>query len=134
MKKPKENAKRWLREAEHTLAQAEQTYKNKIWNLVCFLSEQTAQKALKAVLYYNGERFINIHSIVELVREAATKHPELIKFARDGGILDQYYLSSRYPDAVAEPAIPAEIFVDKQAGDSIKIAKKIFEKCKRIIV
>ncbi len=126
MKNPKQNAERWIREAGNTLRQSKQACENEAYNLACFLAEQTAQKALKAVLYFDGARFINIHSITELLKEISKKRPEFLEFLNEGKKLDQYYLSSRYPDAVAEPAIPSEIFIKDQAEDAAAIAQKIF--------
>ncbi len=133
MKKPAETGDRWLREAAHTLQQAKLVYKNKIYNVTCFLAEQACQKALKAVLYFEGARFITMHSIAELLKEVSKKHPELSRFIAQGGHLDQYYLSSRYPDAVAEPAIPSEIFDDEQAAKALSIAEEIFMACKKLV-
>lgn len=133
MKNPKQNAARWIKEAEYTFYQAERTLKDNAYNLACFLAEQTSQKALKAVLYLGGARFITTHSIKELVKEISKKHPEFTELADKGALLDQYYLSSRYPDAVPEPAIPSEIFIKKQAEEAVDIAREIFELCKKMI-
>lgn len=134
MKNPKQNAERWIKEAEYTLHQTERNCQEGAYNLACFLSEQTAQKALKAVLYLGGARFITMHSVTELLKEATKTHPEFSELVEQGIILDQYYLSTRYPDAVPEPAIPAEIFTKTQAEETVEIAKNIFDTAKRLIV
>lgn len=134
MKQPLQNAKRWLREAEATLKQAEQSYYNKAYNLTCFLAEQTAQKALKAVMYLDGARMIIIHSVAELIKEISTQHPEFSALFNDGAKLDQHYLSSRYPDAVPEPAIPSEIYIEDQAKETLAIAKRILDASRSAIV
>jgi len=130
MKYSKQNADRWLREAENTLNQVQRIMENeKAYNFVCFLAEQVCQKALKAVLYFDGARLITIHSIAELIKQISKNRPEFLTFLAPAGKLDQYYLSSRYPDAVAQPAIPSEIFTEEQAKEAIEIAQKIFELC-----
>lgn len=134
MKNPKLNAERWIREAENTFYQAKRTHNDKAYNFSCFLAEQTCQKALKAILYLDETRFITIHSIAELIKEIAKKRPDFLKFLGEGGKLDQYYLSSRYPDAVAEPAIPSEIFIEDQSKEAVAIAEKIFKHCKELII
>ena len=127
MKNSKQNAERWLRQSENTLRQAKRTYEQgDAFNFACFLSEQTAQQALKAVLYLDGARFINIHSIAELIKEISKKRSEFSSLFEQGVKLDQYYLSTRYPDAVAEPAIPSEIFTKDQAKEAVSIAQGIF--------
>lgn len=64
MKNSKAHAIRWLRDAEYTLDQAKKIFsRNEGYNFVCFLGEQTCQKALKAVAYFDGARTVAIHSI-----------------------------------------------------------------------
>ena len=134
MKQPRRNAQRWIREAENTLRQAEQVCATDAYNLACFLAEQAAQKSLKAVLYLDGARWIPLHSVAELTKEISKKRPEFSSLLAAGGKLDQYYLSTRYPDAVAEPAIPSEIFTEDQARDAVGLARNIFETSKSLIV
>lgn len=126
MKDSKRNAERWLREAENTLQQARHSLTHADYNLVCFLAEQASQKALKAVVYSDGARFITIHSIAELLKTAGCTHSSFLILLDQGSKLDQYYLSSRYPDAVPEPAIPSELFIKDQAEEAISIAQTIF--------
>lgn len=134
MKTPKQTAVRWLKEARSNLEIARNIFsRNEAHNLVCFLSEQASQKALKGVVYFDGARIVPIHSIRELLKLSSANHPELLELIKDGAKLDQYYLSTRYPDAVAEPAIPSEIFFADQAGDALRIAEKIFSASKNII-
>lgn len=134
MKQPRQNALRWIRDAENTLRQAERICKqDDAYNVVCFLAEQIAQKALKAVRYLDGARFIHTHSVSELIREASQKRPELLPLRSQAAVLEQYYLTTRYPDAVAAPAIPSEIFTKEQAEDALRIARTIFEKCQSLI-
>ena len=133
MKNSRQNALRWIRDAENTLRVAEKNCQWEAYNVACFLAEQGAQKSLKAVLYLDGARFIRIHSIAELIKEVSQKRPEFLPLREEAGVLDQYYLTTRYPDAVAEPAIPSEIFTKKQAEEALRIARTIFEMSKSLI-
>jgi HEPN domain-containing protein len=65
MKRPKPTAKRWIEQAEHFLKSAKREIQPGPSN-ACFYAEQAAQAALKAYLYFQGERFIYTHSIMEL--------------------------------------------------------------------
>lgn len=135
MKHSRQHAIRWIRDAEDTLHNAEENFRLvKAYHLVCFLAEQSVQKALKAVLYFDGSRFIRIHSVSELIRTVSQKRPEFLPLREEAGVLDQYYLTTRYPDAVAEPAIPSEIFTKEQAEGALRIARAIFEMSKALIV
>ena len=129
MKNLKLRGERWLREAQNTLRQAEHNCVDGAYNVACFLAEQAGQKALKAVLYYRGTRYVTIHSLQELIRLAGKVDNSFLRFLEAAGKLDQYYLSSRYPDALAEPAIPSEVFVNEQAKEAIAIGKEIIGLC-----
>ncbi|MBI4479418.1 MAG: HEPN domain-containing protein [Acidobacteria bacterium] len=134
MKHPRQNALRWIREAAHTLRVAERVLEQpEAYNVVCFLAEQVAQKALKAVRYFDGARLVSIHSVSELIKEVAQTRPEFLSLQPQGAVLDQYYITTRYPDAVAEPAIPSEIFTKEQAEHALRIARAIFEKCQSLV-
>ena len=134
MKNSKQNGLRWLRDAEVTLTQAQKIAAvDHTANVVCFLAEQACQKALKGVLYSDGARQVAIHSIAELAKQVGERHPEILTLREEAATLDQYYLSSRYPDAIAEPAIPAEIFTEDQARRAVAIAREVLEACARIL-
>ena len=47
--------------------------------------------------------------------------------------LDRHYLTSRYPDALPEPAIPAEVYVHQDAEEAVSTARAVFETAKRAI-
>ena len=83
------------------------------------------------MLYLDGARFISTHSVSELIREASQKRPELLPLRAQAVILEQYYLTTRYPDAVAAPAIPSEIFTKEQAEEAYKDAEKVLEFVKK---
>ena len=133
MKNPRTNALRWIRDAENTLRQGEMNCRMEAYNVACFLAEQSAQKSLKAVRYLDGSRFISTHSVTELIREISEKRPEFLPMRPQAAVREQYYLTTRYPDAVAEPAIPSEIFTKKQADEALRIARTIFEMSKQLI-
>lgn len=134
MKYPKQDAERWLKEAFNTLKQAEETMRDEFYNLSCFLSEQASQKAAKAALYFFGERYATEHSIVELLRRAAKYREQFGELVGSAKILDQYYISTRYPDAVARPAIPSELFTKENAEKALNIAREIYGACESVIL
>ena len=125
MKNPKETAQRWLTQAEHSLRVARLLFDNREWSDTCFQSEQTAQMALKAFLYLKGRRSVRIHSVRELALDCAKEDDEFSSFVALGGVLDRYYLASRYPDAVPAPAVPFETFDDEEASRAFEAAQVI---------
>jgi len=64
-------AARWLAQAERDLDDARFAASGARWNLACFLSQQAAEKALKAYLYAHGAETVWGHSVAELCRDAA---------------------------------------------------------------
>jgi HEPN domain-containing protein len=67
MKASRAEARRWLRQAESDLAFAELGAREGFPAQACFMAQQAAQKASKAVRYAAGERFVIGHSLVELL-------------------------------------------------------------------
>ena len=134
MRNPKEQSKRWLKQSEYDLSEAKEKLNGKSFAYACFYSEQSAQKAIKAFLIYNGKRFITIHSVGELLKEASLINNLFAPLVEAGKTLDRYYLSSRYPDALPEPAIPYESFTFSEMKEAVSIAQKIFDACKKAIV
>jgi HEPN domain-containing protein len=127
MKTPKETARRWLAQAEHSLVTTRVLLENGLWADACFHSEQTAQLALKAFLYWRGRRFVNIHSIRALALECGKEYAQFLAFESYGIILDRYYLGTRYPDVLPAPAIPFESFTQQEAHQALGYATEIVE-------
>ena len=127
MKKPLETAQRWLAQAEHSLGVTRVLVDNGLWPEVCFHAEQTAQLALKAYLFFEGRRFVNVHSVRTLAEECSNHDSEFAPLMDYGMILDRYYLSTRYPDALPDPAIPFESFSAVDARQALEFATKIVD-------
>jgi HEPN domain-containing protein len=127
MKRPLETAKRWLAQAEHSLTVSNLMFENDLWSEVCFNAEQTAILTFKAFLFSRGRRFVYIHSISELASECAKEDTDFARFQEEGKVLDGYYIPTRYPDALPEPAVPYESFTQEQAHDALVISGEMVE-------
>lgn len=127
MKKTKENGLRWLKQAEHNFNILMEHIKNNNFSDACFMAEQTTQVALKSFLYFKGERFINIHSVTRLVEKSAQYSPDFTALIDKASKLDQYYIPTRYPDALSDDVIPAEVYRKEQAQEAGDIAKEILD-------
>lgn len=130
---PKEIALKWLKQAEYDLKDAVKALEWESFNLACFLSQQAAEKALKAFLYFLGFEEIKGHSVGSLC-ELAGRHDlafvELVSFAK---WLDKFYIPTRYPDALPDLAIPSEVY-DREDGErAIGKAKRIVDLVKEKI-
>ena len=126
MKASRNEAERWLRQAESDLAFAELGAREGFPAQACFTSQQAAEKALKAVLYLRGERFVPGHSLVDLLERAGAGTQTLLHLRDSARQLDQYYLPTRYPNGLPG-GIPAEVFSDAQAEDAVDRARSFIE-------
>lgn len=125
MKLHKEESLRWLRQAEHNLEVARHNLKGGFYSDACFMAEQTAQVALKAFILANKRRHVWEHSVQELTRISSQYDADFNDLIGAGKILDRYYIPTRYPDALASPAIPCETYAEKDAVEAVSLAEQI---------
>lgn len=122
MKNPKHEAMRWLRQAENDLEFARTGLVHKFYAQTCFLCQQAGEKAVKAVHYGQGERFVLGHSIHGLLKKMDDPKAKLL--LDQAGILDQYYIPARYPNGLPEGA-PFEVYARKQAEEALSYAEAL---------
>src|SRR3989338_3214611 len=127
MKHRTEEFERWVKQARHELEAARKDIENRFFADACYSAEQAAQKALKGYLYLKGARSVWKHSVKELLDECTKFDPAFAAHADAGRVLDQYYIPTRYPDALAPPAVPFESYTETQAKESIVLAMQIVE-------
>lgn len=125
MKPGRESALRWLRQAEHDLAIARGHQQRGDYSDACFMAEQATQKALKAFLLGHGSRSVPIHSVAQLAERCAQIDPAFAVHITAGRVLDQYYIPTRYPDALAPPAVPFESYTLEQGMTAVAAAQAI---------
>lgn len=133
----RDEAERWLRQAESDLAFAALGAREGFPAQACFTSQQAAEKAVKAVLYLSGARFVPGHSVVELLDRAAaavadTDAAPLRRLQDSARQLDQYYIPTRYPNGLPG-GIPAEVFTDAQAEDAVGRARSFVEAARALL-
>ncbi len=125
MKPGREAALRWLRHAEHDLAIAHGHQERGDLSDACFMAEQAAQKAFKAFLIGHGHRSVPIHSVALLAERCAQVDPAFTVHVTAGRVLDQYFIPTRYPDALAPPAVPFESYTQEQGEKAVAAAQAI---------
>lgn len=129
MKDLKQEASRWLRQAESDLELLSVVRAAGKHDTCCFLAQQAAEEALKAFLFFHGEELILTHSVFRLCRMAAQYDPVWEALRERIKQLDFYYVEARYPNAL-EDTIPAEFFTDKDAAEAIEMAGLVVESVK----
>ena len=92
----------------------------KFYSQVCFICQQSAEKALKAYCFYKGYDAVRTHSLFQIIK-SLKENGTLEHNARE---LDIYYISSRYPDALPGGA-PFELITQNQADRAMRSAEII---------
>lgn len=88
---------------------------------VCFISQQMAEKYLKALLLFHSGDYTKIHNLAALVALISSYDKSVSDELVDAVlILDPYYIEARYP-----ADIPVESFTWEMAEEAYKSAKKI---------
>src|SRR5712692_6078756 len=90
---------RWIELALEDEKMAELAYGEKLYNQVCFHSQQGAEKFLKAFLVEKEGKFPKVHSLVELLGLVSYLDQNLKTLRNTCLYLDQFYVPTRYPDA-----------------------------------
>src|SRR5690242_1085239 len=125
MKPSRDAAQRWLRQAEHDLRIARGHHERADYSDACFMAAQAAQKTLKAFLMQQGQRSVPLHSVAQLAERCAQFAPDSAAHVTAGRILDQYYIPTRYPDALAPPAVPFESYTQEQGAQAVAAAQAL---------
>ncbi|RIL11825.1 MAG: DNA-binding protein [Proteobacteria bacterium] len=122
----KNRALDWLEQAENDLLWAKASLKEGFYSQVCFICQQTAEKAMKALAFNREVDEVRSHAILEIAEELKMDE-EVLKVCKK---LDQYYISTRYPDALPAGA-PYKFFTKEQAQEALTFAELIFDKVTR---
>ncbi|MFA4647577.1 HEPN domain-containing protein [Pyrococcus kukulkanii] len=107
------------------LEDAKFVFHGKRYNLACFLAQQAAEKALKAYLYYMGEEVVPGNSVSDLCKRAM-KYDEEFKRICKAGVLDKYYIPTRYPNGLPG-GVPYEAFDESDAKRAIPLAEMVIK-------
>jgi HEPN domain-containing protein len=126
MNDPHVESLRWLAQAKNDLAFAGIGIREGFFAQACFLAQQAAEKALKAVLYSGGARVVIGHSSRKLVQEIAPVFSDVERFKSHAALLDQYYIPTRYPNGIPEGS-PFETYTGEQAAQAVSYTSEIIE-------
>jgi HEPN domain-containing protein len=116
-------AARWLAQARSDLAFAELGLREGFFAQACFVCQQAAEKALKALHYLGGARVVLGDSLVELLDPLLAEHHALADLREAAQQLDQYYVPTRYPNGLPG-GVPAEVFTKRQAEEAVGLAHR----------
>ena len=123
---PKAEGKRWLEQAKADIEDARILIERNRYNTVCFTSQQAAEKALKAYLFFRGANEVWGHSAAELCERCGEVEPSFNEPLETVSLLDKYYIPTRYPNGLPG-GIPKNAFDDVEARRALKIAEDLIE-------
>lgn len=116
-------ADRWLKQAKNDLDFARLGLREGFHSHVCFFAQQSAAKGVKAIGHLLRNRAVLGPSVAVLADRFAKHVPELGNLRDDAGILDQYYIPTRYPNGLPG-GFPFMAFTEEQATNAIAAAER----------
>jgi HEPN domain-containing protein len=123
---PESEASRWFRQAEQDLDDGQYVLAGERFHLVCFLAQQSAEKALKSAMYARGAENVWGHSVAQLCDDLAALDSGKQGLKARVAFLDRFYIPTRYPNGLPG-GIPAEAFRRQDAEDALAAAKELLE-------
>lgn len=115
-------ASRWLAQAAVDLDAAAWAAQGGFYADACFKAQQAVEKALKALLFLQGERRVMGHATRELLQRVTRFYPQFSSLEATCRRLDKYYIAARYPDGLPG-GIPHDYFDREEAEEAIQKAR-----------
>jgi len=132
----KEEARRWLEEAEYDLETSEDNVEKERFNWASFIAQQAAEKAVKSIYVAREESAEKIHSLAILIKgdekRGISGIQQLIPLFEQALELDRHYIPTRYPNGVPFGK-PFEFYTRKKAEECLECAREIIEACRSIL-
>ena len=116
-----EFTRKWIAKAENDLKAAKQLLQSEdiTTDAVCFHSQQTAEKYLKAFLIYHSIDFPKTHDISFLIEKCKTIDREFESlYEMKADFLTEFGVDVRYPETFYTPT-------EKEAKECFEISKKV---------
>lgn len=111
----------WFKKAEDDVLWAEDSFKTGHFGAVCFICQQTAEKALKAFLFFKKEKLVRTHNLERLLKFSQRHNADFKKLFVACKVLNRYYTDTRYPDIWDYSR-----FEDKDlAKEALRLAEKV---------
>jgi len=131
----------WIKQAEDDWSWAKASFREEEYKGACFVAHQLAEKSLKALIFALTPKFaptdlkkLHTHDLFSLTKQVEAglgKCPAVVRRACE--VLNDYYMSSRYPDVheavgeytaeLAEKALKLALAVFKFAKKELALAK-----------
>ena len=87
----------WFKQAKRVLENAKYEYDGGFYEFSCFLSQQSAEKSMKALYHKIGAEAFG-HSVTGLIQRFTFKEKFDVKLLNEAKELHKAYIPTRYPD------------------------------------
>ncbi|HEU0295826.1 MAG TPA: HEPN domain-containing protein [Anaerolineales bacterium] len=126
-------AKRWWLTAQDDLEAAKTMHQAGKFSHACFLSQQSAEKAMKA-LWFDIDSDPWGHSVQKLVLQFPKQN--LLRNIQDwlaqAAYLDKFYIPTRYPNGLPD-LIPSQVYNAQDSTQAIKRAEFFLEESRKLL-
>lgn len=121
----------WLNQSERDLKFAKETLNKGFFEWTCFICQQSAEKAVKALYYkFNFEPWgHSISKLLEEIKNEVKLDDEIINLAK---YLDKFYIPTRYPNGFSE-GYPGVYYTEEEAKRAIDACEKIISFIKKFL-
>jgi len=126
-------AERWWLTAQEDLEAARSLHAAGKYSHACFLSQQSAEKAMKALwLALDSDPWG--HSIQKLVMQIPRQNllRENQNWLANGAFLDKFYIPTRYPNGLPD-LTPSQVYVEPDSSQAIEKAEFFLEETHKLI-
>ncbi len=116
----------WLAQANADLEAARACADQDRHALACFLSHESATKAVKGFLYRQGAEIVWGEHLSDLCEDAMAFDPSFDFVKSVAALLDKHILAARNPDAIGG-AVPAEVYDSTDSSHALEIASEVLD-------
>lgn len=121
----------WLRQARRDLGHVTHSIDAADYEWACFAAQQTAEKAIKAVLQHQNAEAWG-HSVLALLKALPPKVGLVDELTDPAKALDKHYIQTRYPNGFAE-GTPGDYYTETDARKALHDAETIVRFCEGLL-
>ncbi|HFD40121.1 MAG TPA: HEPN domain-containing protein [Anaerolineae bacterium] len=119
----------WMAQAERDLEQARWSLEGQFFEWACFIAQQAAEKAVKAV-YQAHHAVAWGHAVSKLLADLPGGERPAESLIERAIRLDRFYIPPRYPNGF-DVGSPKDYFTRRDAEEAIEDAAQILDFCRR---
>ncbi len=131
--KSRYEAERWWLTAQDDLEAAKTLHETGKFSHACFLSQQSAEKAMKALWLATDDDPWG-HSIQKLVMQFSQQSmlQDMQNWLANAAYLDKFYIPARYPNGLPD-LTPSQTYIAQDSEQAIEKASFILEETRKLI-